>query len=354
MNKRKSVVDGEQAQPCKKLKLKPLDDVAGAQRFGTETTSSLPSSSAAPEASTSASAGASEAHDARNAPDAPASERPSKRKAADAAESSQSGERKKKRVEIDWDNFDLEAFEARGRGRSPPKYHFKWKEHNYQPPPPMTASQRAFQSAGREVQDLFAGYPPTDSEDERERNGLPSPGSSNHGGAAQDTVEVPGTQYLIPIPRPVPQPERAASRNEQNSRGRMGGDASGSGTTQASIPASPGRPSALRSLSASPPRAEDASSSRHRSNKGKSPATRSGIEKRDAPHSREKQVPPLDKRKKKKENNGQRQPTDQESSPDAKRLEGFLRSRRSSRRGGQCELWCLGDGGVATRSVHKR
>ncbi|TFB00015.1 hypothetical protein CCMA1212_008253 [Trichoderma ghanense] len=361
MNKRKSVVDGEQAQPCKKLKLKTLDDAPDdAQALDAGTASSIPSSSAAPKASASASAsvfdpvssnaGTSKAHDA---PCAPASERPNKRKAADDAESSQAREPKKKRVEIDWDNFDLEAFEARGRGKSPPKFNFQWKEHVYKPRPPPTPLQRAVRNAPREVHGLFAAYPETDSEVERERNGLPSPGSSVDGDAVQQpAANAPGTHHLISIPRPAPQPEGAAGHNEPDSREPMAGHASGSSTRHTSIHPTLGQPSASTRAPASPPWSRGPFTNLHRINMGKAPATRSGIERRQAPQSPEKRTSPLEKKNKKQKNNSHR--TAQESGPEAKSLQGFLRSTRSSRRGGKCELWYLGDDGVATCSVNKR
>ncbi|KAL7809499.1 hypothetical protein V8C26DRAFT_438421 [Trichoderma gracile] len=360
MNKRKSVVDGEQAQACKKPKLEPLDDAPDAQALDTGTASSALSASAAakPSASASASdpasanAGPSQAHGAQGVP---ASERPNKRKAADEAGPSQAREPKKKRLEIDWENFDLEAFEALGRGKSPPKYNFKWKEHNYKPRPPPTPLQQAVRNAPREVHAIFAAWPQTDSEDERERNGLPSPSSSVNGDAVQQPAAAPGAHYLISIPPPPPQPEVATGRNEPNSREPTARHASVSGITQRYSPASPGQPSASRMSSASPPpRWMEASSSRPRLNKGKAPATRSGTKARHAPQSPEKRMPPLEKRKKKKKNHGHRRRTDQDSGPDAKYLGSFLRSTRSSRRDGKCELWYLGDDGAATRTVNKR
>ncbi|PTB63352.1 hypothetical protein BBK36DRAFT_1171594 [Trichoderma citrinoviride] len=212
MNKRKSGADDEQAQLCKKLKLKPLDGAADADTLDAGTASSTASSSAAPKASSSVSAfvktEVSEAHEASNAHGTrgvPASERPNKRKAVDDAESSRPAEPKKKRVEIDWENFDLEKFEARGRGKSPPKYNFQWKEHVYKPRPPLTPFQRAFRNAPREVHQIFAAWPDTDSEDERKRNGMLSPSSSVNGDAVQQPVAVPGAHDLISTPRPTAQ-----------------------------------------------------------------------------------------------------------------------------------------------------
>ncbi|KAK1240436.1 hypothetical protein MKX07_004464 [Trichoderma sp. CBMAI-0711] len=366
MNKRKSVVDGEQAQSCKKPKLEPLDDAPDTQALDTGTTSSALSSSAAPKVSASASASSSsgpasanaatsEAHGAHGAP---APERRNKRKAADDANSSQAHWPEKKRIQIDWENFDLEAFEALGRGKSPPKLNFEWKRHVYKPRPPPTPFQQAFRNAPNEVRAIFAAWPQTDSEDERERNGLPSPGSSVNGDAVQQPAAAPapapapGAHYLISIPRPAPQPapqpEEAAGPSKPNTREPMARHASVSGITQGYSPSS-------RSSSASPPpRWMGASSSRPRLNKGKAPATRSGTETRHAPQSSEKQMPPLDKRKKKKTLHGHKHRKDQDSGPHAKHLEGFLLSTRSSRRGGKCELWYLGDDGVATRSVNKK
>ncbi|PTB72282.1 hypothetical protein M440DRAFT_1310357, partial [Trichoderma longibrachiatum ATCC 18648] len=239
MNKRKSAVDGEQAQTCKKFKLETLDDAPDVQALDAGTGSSTPSSSAAPKASVSASAsgsvsvaapsstGTSKAHDAPDAPDAPASERPNKRKAGGDAESSQARKPKKKRLEIDWENFDLEAFEALGRGKSPPKFNFQWKEHVYKPRPPPTPLQQAIRNAPREIHAQFAAYPETDSEVEQKRNGLPSPGSSVDGDAVPQPAANPlGAHYLISIPHPAPQPEGAAGRSEPDSRASVAGRAS--------------------------------------------------------------------------------------------------------------------------------
>ncbi|KAL7812176.1 hypothetical protein V8C44DRAFT_329928 [Trichoderma aethiopicum] len=335
MTKRKTVADDEQAQLCKKLKLKPLDNAADAAFSATSSSLEVKITQAT-----------QDAHEDTATQEVPSSERRIKRKATDCAESSQAGEPDTKRTKTTTSTPE----EPKRRARSPMRLHFKWKDYVPQPEKKIAASQRQWYDAPRQVAELFAAWPETDSETEAKRNGLPSPSSSVHGDAVHQPAALPGAHHLMPSAQPAPQPEGAAGRSEPDSRVPVARLASVSGITQVWSPTS-GQPSASRSSSASPPPSwMHASSSRRRLNKGKAPATHSDSEEHQAPRSPEKRMPPLDKKKKKK--HGKKQRKAQESGPEAKSLQGFLRSTRSSRRGGKCELWHLGDDGVATCSVN--